>query len=169
MPPPWYQGYLNQAWVQEALDVPLNWTQSSSTVSRAFRSIGDYPRPGWLEDLAYLLENGIKVALVYGDRDYACNWIGGEAVSLAIDWSQTDAFHASGYQDIVVNETFSGGKVRQYGNLSFSRVYQAGHEVPYYQPEASYEIFKRALFNKDISTGEVDTSGIESYHTEGPC
>ena len=25
-------------------------------------------------DLAYLLDNCIKVALVYGDRDYACNW-----------------------------------------------------------------------------------------------
>ena len=168
MPPPWYEGFLNQQWVQQALGVPLNWTQSSSTVARAFRSIGDYPRPGWLEDLAYLLENGIKVALVYGDRDFACNWIGGEAVSLAVDWSHTDGFHASGYQEIVVNDTFNGGKVRQYGNLSFSRVYQAGHEVPYYQPEASYKIFTRALFNKDISTGEIDTAVNGSYHTEGP-
>jgi uridylate kinase len=33
---------------------------------------------GYLEDLAYVLDSGIKVALVYGDGDYACNWIGGK-------------------------------------------------------------------------------------------
>jgi carboxypeptidase C (cathepsin A) len=73
-PPSFYEGFLNQEHVQRAMGVPLNWTQSSSTVSTAFRSIGDYPRDGWLDDLAFLLDNGIKVALVYGDRDYACNW-----------------------------------------------------------------------------------------------
>lgn len=167
-PPPWYEGFLNQQWVQQALGVPLNWTQSSSVVSRAFRSIGDYPRPGWLEDLTYLLDNGIKVVLVFGDRDFACNWIGGEAVSLAIDWESTGDFHNSGYQDIVINDTYTGGKVRQYGNLSFSRVFQAGHEVPYYQPETAYEIFHRALFNKDISTGSIDTAVNRTYGTQGP-
>ncbi|CAN9387648.1 unnamed protein product [Alternaria sp. RS040] len=45
-PPPWYQGWLNQPHVQQGLGVPLNWTQSNSAVSRAFRGIGDYPRPG---------------------------------------------------------------------------------------------------------------------------
>jgi len=69
-PPPWYAGWLNQPHVQKGLGVPLNWTQSNSAVSQAFRGIGDYPRPGWKEDLAYLLENNVKVTLVYGDRDY---------------------------------------------------------------------------------------------------
>jgi carboxypeptidase C (cathepsin A) len=71
MTQPFYEGFLNQPHVQADLGVPLNWTQSSGTVSREFRAIGDYPRPGWIEDLAFLLENDIKVALMYGDRDYA--------------------------------------------------------------------------------------------------
>lgn len=166
-PQPWYEGFLNQAWVQQALGVPLNWTQSSGTVSSAFRRIGDYPRPGWLEDLSYLLENGIKVALVYGDRDFACNWIGGEAVSLAIDWEHTQDYQAAGYANITVNDTYSGGLVRQYGNLSFSRVFQAGHEVPFYQPETAYQIFTRALFNRDIATGQIDTAANGSYASVG--
>ena len=66
-PAPFYQGFLNQPHVQAALGVPLNWTQGSGVVSDAFRSIGDYVRPGWLEDLAYLLDNGVKVTLAYGD------------------------------------------------------------------------------------------------------
>lgn len=165
---PFYVGWLNQPHVQAALGVPLNFTQSNGAVSSTFRGIGDYPRPGWLEDLAYLLERGIKVALVYGDRDYACNWFGGEAVSLAIDWEGGDDFAGAGYAPIRANESYVGGQVRQYGNLSFSRVYDAGHEVPAYQPETAYAIFTRALFNRDIATGEVGTAVNASYATEGP-
>lgn len=59
--------------------------------------------------------------------------------------------------------------VRQYGNLSFSRVFEAGHEIPSYQPETAYRIFMRALFNKDIATGEEDTyADGEVYQSEGP-
>ncbi|KAJ5021077.1 Alpha/Beta hydrolase protein [Bipolaris maydis] len=152
-PPPWYQGFLNQPHVQQDLGVSLNWTQSNSAVSKSFRSIGDYPRPNWKEDLAYLLEEGIKVTLVYGDRDYACNWYGGELLSLAIPYE---------------NATSLPKRVRQFGNLSFTRVYEAGHEVPAYQPETAYRIFMRSLFNRDISTGNVSTANNASYATEGP-
>ncbi|KAF2637732.1 alpha/beta-hydrolase [Massarina eburnea CBS 473.64] len=167
-PPPWYEGYLNQPHVQQSLGVPLNWTQSNSAVGSAFRGIGDYPRPGWKEDLAYLLGEGIKVTLVYGDRDYACNWYGGELLSLAINYSNADAFHSAGYAPVYVNSTYIGGQVRQYGNLSFTRVYEAGHEVPAYQPETAYKIFTRALFNFDISTGNVSTTRNADYSTKGP-
>jgi hypothetical protein len=59
--------------------------------------------------------------------------------------------------------------VRQHGNFSFSRVYQAGHQVPAYEPEISYEIFKRAMFNKDIATGKVGTAGKDVYSSKGPA
>ncbi|KAH5627850.1 hypothetical protein HBI51_215550 [Parastagonospora nodorum] len=167
-PPPWYQGWLNQPHVQQGLGVPLNWTQSNGASSRAFRSIGDYPRPGWKEDLAYLLEEGIKVTLVYGDRDYACNWYSGELLSLAIPYENATSFASAGYQDLIVNDTYVGGQVRQYGNLSFTRVYEAGHEVPAYQPETAFKIFTRALFNYDIATGNVSTASNPTYGTKGP-
>jgi carboxypeptidase C (cathepsin A) len=168
-PFPFYEGYLNQPHVQAALGVPLNYTQSSSAVSRAFRSIGDYDRPGWLEDLTYILESGIRVTLMYGDRDFACNWIGGEAVSLAINYTHTSDFRAAVYEPIQTNDSYVGGQVRQYGNLSFSRVYQAGHELPFYQPETAYRIFNRALFNLDIGTGTnpVTSSNGSLYSSKG--
>ncbi|KAK1518679.1 serine carboxypeptidase [Colletotrichum costaricense] len=167
-PLPFTAGYLNQPYVQSALGVPLNWTGSSSASSSAFRSIGDYPRPGWIEDIAYLLHSGIKVSLMFGDRDFACNWIGGEQVALAIPWADQGNFANAGYEPLQTNATYEGGQVRQYGNLSFIRVYQAGHAVPSYQPESAYQIFNRALFNKDIATGLVDTATNLTYATEGP-
>ncbi|KAK2841544.1 hypothetical protein FQN49_006154 [Arthroderma sp. PD_2] len=171
-PPPFYMGWLNQPHVQAALGVPLNWTQSSSTVNQAFHAVGDFPRPGWLDKLKYLLESGIKVSLVYSDRDYACNWLGGELISRAINYTDSQRFRAAGYADIQVNDSYVGGQVRQYGNLSFTRVYQAGHEIPSYQPDTALKIFNRALFNKDIATGEIDTSTPMSdgglYSSSGP-
>ncbi|KAJ4366995.1 hypothetical protein N0V83_007525 [Neocucurbitaria cava] len=167
-PPPWYEGWLNQPHVQQGLGVPMNWSQSNSAVAKAFRDIGDYPRPGWKEDLAYLLEEGIKVTLVYGDRDYACNWYGGELLSLAIPYPNASSFAQAGYADVVVNDTYVGGQVRQFGNLSFTRVYESGHEVPAYQPETAYRIFQRTLFNMDIATGNISTLTTPDYATEGP-
>jgi hypothetical protein len=63
-------GYLNQRWVQTALGVPLNFSDSTNSVFDAFNGIGDYARGGFLEDLAYILDQGIKVTMVYGDRDF---------------------------------------------------------------------------------------------------
>ncbi|PNS18953.1 Carboxypeptidase Y A [Sphaceloma murrayae] len=167
-PAPFYQGYLNQPWVQEALGVPLNWTGSSSASSRAFRGMGDYPRSGWLDYLAFLLENDIKVNLLYGDRDFACNWYGGERASLAINYSGSEAFRSAGYAPLITNETYIGGQVRQHGNLSFVRMYEAGHEAPAYQPETAFKLFMRLLNNQDIATGTVDIISNPDYSTVGP-
>ncbi|KAI9853762.1 MAG: hypothetical protein M1824_000912 [Vezdaea acicularis] len=165
-PPEYYLGYLSKQDVQAALGVPINFTESINSVYYAFSSTGDYPRGGFLEDLAYILESGIKVALFYGDRDYACNWIGGEAASLAVNYSGTAQFAAAGYADMVTNSTYNGGLTRQYGNFSFTRVFESGHEIPAYQPETAYRIFTRALFGMDIATG--NTSLTDNYTTTGP-
>ncbi|KAJ5134652.1 hypothetical protein N7448_000328 [Penicillium atrosanguineum] len=170
-PPSYFLGYLNQNWVQGALGVPINYTESVDSVYVGFSSTGDYPRSdvhGYIDDIAYVLDSGIKVALVYGDRDYACNWIGGEDVSLLVNHKEADGFRDAGYTPLRTNKTYVGGQVRQHGNFSFTRVFEAGHEVPAYQPETAYHIFYRALFNRDLATGKVDTARNKSYSTAGP-
>lgn len=87
---------------------------------------------------------------------------------LAINHTASDSFSSAGYAPIHTNASYTGGQVRQHGNLSFSRVYQAGHEIPAYQPETAYEIFMRVLFNKDISTGAEDTGEGTDYSSQGP-
>ena len=64
------------------------------------------------------------------------NWFGGEAISLAMEYTHSDEFRAAGYAPMMVDGT-EYGEVRQYGNFSFARVYEAGHEIPYYQRKSS--------------------------------
>ena len=106
----------------------------------------------------------MRVALIYGDADYICNWFGGEAVSNQLNYTHKAEFAKTGYVPFTVDGT-EYGEVRQYGNFSFVRVYEAGHEVPYYQPLASLELFKRVLDNVDIATGKIATTG--DYATNG--
>lgn len=127
-----------------------------------FNATGDFVLGDGLNRLRKLLQKGVKVSLIYGDRDYQCNWLGGEAVSLALG---SDEFKMAGYANIETNSSYMGGLVRQHGNLSFARVFQAGHETPYYQPETAYQIFNRVLFNKDIATGKEDAA---NHSTCGP-
>jgi carboxypeptidase C (cathepsin A) len=92
--------------------------------------------------------------MMYGDRDYACSWIGGEAASLALPYSKQAEFNAAPYGLFWTSDGFSGIN-RQYGNFSFTRIFQPGHMVPSCQPVASYEVFMRAMFNKDIGSGTI--------------
>ncbi|EXJ94182.1 hypothetical protein A1O1_02575 [Capronia coronata CBS 617.96] len=161
-----YLDYLNQLPVQQAIGVPVNYTQDSTAVFKAFNTTGDYARDGMIQDLAELLDSGVRVALIYGDRDYICNWLGGEAVSFAIAGLAGPSYlpwSSSGYAPIVANRSYVGGVVRQYGNLSFSRIYDAGHLVPAYQPETMFTVFSRIIQGTDISMGNpVDLSTYAS-------
>lgn len=94
----------------------------------AFNLTGDFIRGDGLANLGTLLNKGVKIAMVYGDRDYQCNWLGGEAISLAINSTFAAEFASAGYVDVQTNASYVGGLVRQYGSLSFTRVYEAGHE-----------------------------------------
>lgn len=73
-PPTYFIDYLNQANVQQALGVNLNYTSDSSNdVSRNFDSTGDFVFPNFVQDLELLLDKNVRVALYYGDADYICN------------------------------------------------------------------------------------------------
>ncbi len=163
-PPKYFNQFLNLPEIQQALGVDLNYTQSNNDVYYAFQKSGDFAYPIFLDDLERILNNSVRVALIYGDADYICNWFGGEAVSKEIRYTHSAEFAKTGYVPFVVDGT-EYGEVRQYGNFSFLRVYEAGHEVPFYQPLASLEYFKRTLGKTDIATGKKAVTG--TYGTNG--
>lgn len=154
-PPDYFVDYLNLASTAAALGVDLNYTMDANDdVYYAFQQTGDFVLPDFKTDIEMLLANDVRVAMIYGDADYICNWFGGEAVSKAINYTHTAEFNAAGYVPFLVDDC-EYGEVRQYGNFSFLRIYESGHEVPFYQPVASLELFKRVLNHLDVATGLV--------------
>ncbi|KAI5856180.1 Alpha/Beta hydrolase protein [Durotheca rogersii] len=153
IPPSYWVEYLNTARVQNAIGVDINYTStSSSQVGIGFDYTGDFVYPNLLDDLETILDYGVRIAMIYGDADYICNWMGGEAVSLAVNYTGKAEFASAGYAPFIVDGT-EYGESRQYGNFSFTRVYDAGHEVPYYQPKAALELFRRVLAGLAVSDG----------------
>ncbi|KAE9978357.1 hypothetical protein EG327_007427 [Venturia inaequalis] len=171
-PPEYFLDYLNLPEVQNALGVDLNYTESNSDIYWAFQTTGDFIYPNFLEDINMLLDAGVRVALFYGDADYICNWFGGQAISLAVNYTHSPEFAAAGYQPFTVDGA-EYGEVRQYGNFSFLRIYEAGHEVPYYQPAAALAMFNRTINHMNIADGTLpvtdtlsSSGGPNSTHTE---
>ncbi|KAL2869941.1 Alpha/Beta hydrolase protein [Aspergillus lucknowensis] len=163
-PPGLFEPFLTQDWVMNALGVNVNYTSSNNEVYYAFQQTGDFVWPNFIEDLEEILTYPVRVSLIYGDADYICNWFGGEAVSLAVKYPHSSQFHHAGYTPLLVDGV-EYGETREFGNFSFTRVYEAGHEVPYYQPVASLQLFNRTLFGWDIAEGNVQVTG--GYSTNG--
>lgn len=164
-PPAAFPEYLNIGKVQQALGVNTNYTSpSNSEVTASFWFTGDLVRSYILQDFIELIDSGVRVALIYGDADYICNWYGGEALSLATNFSWADKFRNAGYTPLITDGK-RYGDTREYGNFSFTRVFDAGHMVPYYQPEAALAIFNRTINGLDIATGEEKIH--DNYSTTG--
>jgi carboxypeptidase C (cathepsin A) len=72
-PPLYFVDYLNLAETQNAIGVNFNYTDSSTSVANDFSSSGDFVYTTFVSDLEVLLNNGVRVALTYGDADYICN------------------------------------------------------------------------------------------------
>ncbi|KAI9839537.1 MAG: hypothetical protein M1819_002163 [Sarea resinae] len=164
-PPSYYENYVNLPAVQNALGVDLNYTQDANNeVYYAFQNTGDFVYPNFIDDLEYLLSAGLRVNLYYGDADYICNWLGGQAVSLAVNYTHAGQFRAADYVPLTV-EGESYGEVRQAGNFSFVRVFESGHLVPAYQPVAALAMFARVIHDVDVATGYVPLTA--AYNTTG--
>lgn len=100
------------------------------------------------------------------------NWFGGQAISEALNYTYSAQFAKTGYVGMMVDGV-QYGETREYGNFSFTRVYEAGHEVPYYQPIAALQLFNRTINGYDTATGtekvtvDLSTNGTaETTHTE---
>ena len=91
----------------------------------------------WLTNLATkiqaVLETGLKVLVYSGDKDFVCNWRGGQAWTNAVTWSGQQEFNNAQYKDWLVNGQ-PAGQLKEYKNFQFLRVYNAGHMVPMDQP-----------------------------------
>lgn len=64
---------MNQDWVQKDLGVPLNFSISANLVVNTFFGVTGDPVRFTVDTISSVADKGVKVALVFGDRDYRCN------------------------------------------------------------------------------------------------
>ncbi|KAJ4409699.1 hypothetical protein N0V82_009423 [Gnomoniopsis sp. IMI 355080] len=165
-----YITYLLQPWVREHLGAKVDYVEVSVAVDLAFSMTCD-PARSHKKILEGLLDAGVHVALLYGDADFRSDWVGGEALSLALEHPSAESFRSTGYTPMITTKTGrTAGYVRQSGGLSFIRVLDAGHLIPFFQPEVTHDIFMRASQGLDVATGRtpVGGEGGKEYVTDGP-
>jgi len=137
----WISDYLNKPEVMKSLGAEVSSYESCNfDINRNFLMNGDWMLP-FQEFMPNLLAQ-IPVLIYAGDADYICNWLGNQAWTEALEWDGKDEFNKvklSGFE--VAGE--EKGQIKSSGNFTFLRIYQAGHMVPYNQPEASLSMLNR--------------------------
>ncbi|KAL0092456.1 Alpha/Beta hydrolase protein [Phycomyces blakesleeanus] len=128
-----------------------NYTGCSDSVGFRFGKTGDNAFD-FSSDVAQTLIAGVRVLLYVGDKDWICNWIGNKAWSLEMDWPGRTAYNEA--VDHPWHSWLTGekaGEVRSANNLTFLRIYDAGHMVPYDQPANALDFFGRWINHIPLS------------------
>ncbi|EFX00513.1 carboxypeptidase y precursor [Grosmannia clavigera kw1407] len=152
----WIADYLNKDEVKTAVGAEVDSYDSCDfDINRNFLLQGDWMQP--FHRLVPDILAEIPVLIYAGDADYICNWLGNRAWADALEWSGQKAFGKASTEALKLStssandESAAEGKKVGYGtvkaasNFTFLRIYDAGHMVPYDQPEASLDFFNRWL------------------------
>ncbi|CAG86697.2 DEHA2D02244p [Debaryomyces hansenii CBS767] len=112
------------------------------TVFRNFLFSGDGPKP-FQQYVAELLDKNIPVLIYAGDKDFICNWLGNHGWSDALEYTGHGEFESKPLQPWYTSDKKLAGEVKNHGIFTFLRIYDAGHMVPYDQPENALDMVNR--------------------------
>lgn len=139
--------YLNTPSVQKAIGVNnVQWAACNFVVNGQFDN-------DWMKSMAWkippMLKDGVRVWVYAGTDDFIVQWFGDKQWTLSLDWVGQAQYNAA--QD--VNWTSNGqvaGQHREFGGLSFTTVYNAGHMAPRDQPQATLTMINSFIMNKPL-------------------
>lgn len=155
----WISEYLNRDDVKKAVGAEVDSYDSCNfDINRNFLFQGDWMQP--FHRLVPDILAEIPVLIYAGDADFICNWLGNRAWADSLEWPGQTAFNnattkalkvagsksAEADSDALVDaygKKVGYGTVKASGNFTFMRIYEAGHMVPYDQPEASLDMLNR--------------------------
>ncbi|RDL36031.1 Carboxypeptidase [Venustampulla echinocandica] len=149
-PPTTYINYLSAPEVMTAIGAKSTYSECSNTAATKFYKTGDSAR-SFLGVMSEVVQSGITVLIWAGDADWICNWVSNLESAEAITYDQSAAFKSKAETSYTVNGK-AMGTFKTAGNLSWLRVFDAGHEVPYYQPEVAFQAFVQTMQKKPISS-----------------
>lgn len=86
-----------------------------------------------------------------GDADWICNWVGNQVAAETVSFPGQAAFKAKELASYTVNGV-AGGTFKTQDNLSFLKVFGAGHEVPFYTPALALQVFEQTMKGQPLSS-----------------
>ncbi|PYI01391.1 putative carboxypeptidase S1 [Aspergillus sclerotiicarbonarius CBS 121057] len=147
-PPETYHDYLLNETVMKAIGARSTYAECPEEAYDKFATTGDLSR-SFLTTLSTVIQSGIHVLIWAGDADWICNWIGVYDVANAVQFPGQREFHDAPLHPYTVDGV-EMGMFKSVGNFSFLRVFEAGHEVPYYQPETALQAFAQIIRQEGI-------------------
>ncbi|KDR67990.1 hypothetical protein GALMADRAFT_161293 [Galerina marginata CBS 339.88] len=152
-PPEFYVTLLRNASIMSQIGAESRYRECANPPFILFTKTGDDART-LLPQLAALVDSGLQTLIWAGDADINCNWLGGHASVLAMDWHGAKRLAKTPFTNMTINGV-PVAAIQNVDNFSFARVYQAGHEVPAFQPQAAFEIFKQVINKKQLHSVKV--------------
>lgn len=167
--------YLHRQDVRAAFHVdahykPEAWTECNPRVSRALSASDDEPEEqASVTLLPELLDRGVEVLINAGDQDLICNHVGLERMLDSLTWKGQTGFSqpaATGGQTWYVNEQPTGKWLSERG-LTYVKVYNASHMVPFDLPVASNDMMLRFM-NASLFDAAGPSARVPSRIGTGP-
>jgi carboxypeptidase C (cathepsin A) len=121
-------------------------------------------------ELSSVVASGVNTVIWAGDADAVCTWFGGLAVADTLSWSGSHSFKHAKESNYTVDGRV-GGTLKSVDNLTWLRVFEAGHQVPYFreslnfffalihkhritdleiEPELALQVFKQTMQKKPL-------------------
>ena len=144
---------MNRGDVRRALHVEESTQRFKECADPPFDALSHQDGKGATEELAYVLEAGIRVLVYSGQYDLICNHLGTETALRELQWSGKDTW-GKAHPGVWQVKHQPAGYSRQYRNLQFLVVLNSGHMVPMDQPEIALEMFKTFLGNREFSPAQ---------------
>ncbi|KAJ3786666.1 carboxypeptidase C [Lentinula aff. detonsa] len=136
----------------------LEFEACNMEVNQAFARQGDGAHNSAIL-LPDLINDGVRLLVYAGNADMMCNFIGNERWVEQLDTKLHDEFAlAQSIPWVTMKGGVLAGTVRSAGrggfgagNITFVTVHEAGHMVPYDQPEAALDLITRWILDSPLS------------------
>ena len=110
----------------------------------------------------------IRLLFFNGIHDLICNHVGNENALENLPWKNQDAYiKAERYGWVAPSTNSLGGYAKEFENLTFLKVLDAGHMVPMDVPEVALDMMKAFLYPKSSSNNKRKKHGPFATYAQG--
>ncbi|CAG8983539.1 hypothetical protein HYALB_00004340 [Hymenoscyphus albidus] len=138
-----YIDYLNDPAIKRKIGAKSNFVQDSDETYGLFYANGDAAR-SFIPTLSSLVSSGLPVLIWNGDADALCDWFTNYAVTTQISYPDAAKYKKTKVAPYKTNGVVKG-EFKSVGKLSWLRVFEAGHPIPYDQPELALQAFSQFM------------------------